>query len=392
MQSTDFANPIHVAALVRQIHAKSTRPLTLMEVCGGQTHAILRYGIDQLLPPELRIVHGPGCPVCVTPAETIDRAIEIASKPGVIFCTFGDMLRVPGSQTDRNRNDLMQAKSRGADVRVIHSPLDAIQIALAESQNTTPGTPKRHVVLFAIGFETTAPATAMAIRMAKELALVSFSALVCHVLVPPALEAIFDDADHGIDGLLAAGHVCTIAGDGPYHRIAKEFKLPIAITGFEPVDLLRGILNLVEQLESKPSSHRVDNLYEHIATADGNLQAQRTVESVFAVCDQHWRGIGPIPQSGLKLQPQYASFDASTLFPPVKLACEQPSCCRAADVLRGKIRPIECPAFGTLCTPSQPLGAPMVSNEGACAAYFLYQSLSDKSLSKTPTPIEKLAP
>ena len=412
MQSTDFGNPIHVESLVRQIHAKSTRPLTLMEVCGGQTHAILRYGIDQLLPPHLRIVHGPGCPVCVTPAETIDRAIEIASAPGVIFCTFGDMLRVPGSQSNSNANDLMHAKSQGADVRVIQSPLDALRIARAESQNTSPGSPNRQVVLFAIGFETTAPATAMAIRQAKELQLDSFSALVCHVLVPPALDAIFADVDHGIDGLLAAGHVCTIAGDHPYHRLADQFNLPIAITGFEPVDLLRGILNLVEQLEAKPTSYRVDNLYEHIASAEGNLQAQRTVETVFAVCDQHWRGMGSIPQSGVKLQPQFASFDASSRFPQRKLPGEQTSCCRAADVLRGKIRPIECPAFGTLCDPNHPLGAPMVSAEGACAAYFLYQALaplnpiklnpiklnpikltsSELTQSESPNPKDNLAP
>jgi hydrogenase expression/formation protein HypD len=289
----------------------------------------------------------------------------------------------------------MHAKSQGADVRVIQSPLDALRIAHAESQNVAPGSPKRQVVLFAIGFETTAPATAMAIRQAKELQLDSFSALVCHVLVPPALDAIFADVDHGIDGLLAAGHVCTIAGDHPYHRLADQFNLPIAITGFEPVDLLRGILNLVEQLEAKPTSHRVDNLYEHIASAEGNLQAQRTVETVFAICDQHWRGMGSIPQSGLKLQPQFASFDASSRFPQGKLPGEQTSCCRAADVLRGKIRPIECPAFGTLCNPNHPLGAPMVSAEGACAAYFLYQALAPLNTSKrTPSKLtpSKLTP
>jgi hydrogenase expression/formation protein HypD len=369
MQASDFGNPNHVAALVRQIRAKATRPWTIMEVCGGQTHAILRYGIDQLLPESMRIVHGPGCPVCVTPIDSIDRAIQIASEPGVIFCTFGDMLRVPGS-----RGDLMQAKSCGADVRIIQSPMEAYRIALAE--------PARQVVLFAIGFETTAPATAMAIRMAKEHRLERFSALVCHVLVPPALEAIFSDSEHGIDGLLAAGHVCTIAGYRAYDALAERFGIPIAITGFEPVDLLRGMLSIVEQLEDQPSTHRVENVYEHIAELDGNPHAQRIVDEVFCVCDQSWRGIGTLPQSGLKLSTDYAAFDADTRFERLAQEPQEPSICRAADVLRGKIRPIECPAFGNLCTPSSPLGAPMVSNEGACAAYYLYQALwSDKNSS-----------
>lgn len=340
-----------------------------MEVCGGQTHAILRYGIDQLLPDSIRIVHGPGCPVCVTPIETIDQAITIASIPGVIFCTFGDMLRVPGSA-----GDLMQAKSRGADVRIIQSPMEAYRLALAQENQ---GGSDRQVVLFAIGFETTTPATAMAIHLAKEKELRCFSALVCHVLVPPALEAIFSDPNHGIDGLLAAGHVCTITGYHDYEAICHRFRMPIAITGFEPVDLLRGILNVVEQLESQPRNDRVTNVYEHIAKIDGNPHAQQVVAEVFARCDQAWRGIGILPQSGLKLQDAYAHYDAQRRFSVRCDPSNEASPCRAADVLRGKIRPVECPAFGNLCNPSNPLGAPMVSNEGACAAYYLYQSIKE---------------
>jgi hydrogenase expression/formation protein HypD len=369
MQATDFGSPIHVASLVQQIRSKATRPWTIMEVCGGQTHAILRYGIDQLLPESIRIVHGPGCPVCVTPIEMIDQAIKIASMPGVIFCTFGDMLRVPGSA-----GDLMQAKSRGADVRIIQSPMKAYRLALAQESQAGSD---RQVVLFAIGFETTAPATAMAIRLAKEKNLRCFSALVCHVLVPPALEAIFSDPNHGIDGLLAAGHVCTITGYHAYDAICQRFGIPIAITGFEPVDLLRGILNVIEQLESKTRKARVENVYEHIAKIDGNAHAQQVVAEVFSVCDQAWRGIGILPQSGLKLHDTYAHYDAQKRFSVRCNPSDETSPCRAADVLRGKIRPIECPAFGSLCNPSNPLGAPMVSNEGACAAYYLYQSIKE---------------
>jgi hydrogenase expression/formation protein HypD len=282
------------------------------------------------------------------------------------------MLRVPGSD-----GDLMQAKSRGADVRIIHSPMEAYQLALAESNQTGSN---RQVVLFAIGFETTAPATAMAIRMAKEKNLHCFSALVCHVLVPPALEAIFSDENHGIDGLLAAGHVCTITGYHSYDAICNRFGIPIAITGFEPVDLLRGIWNVVEQLESQPRNDRVVNVYEHIATIQGNAHAQQTVDEVFALCDQTWRGIGILPQSGLKLKEKYALYDAQKRFSIRSDRSTEASPCRAADVLRGKIRPVECPAFGSLCNPGNPLGAPMVSNEGACAAYYLYQSIKeDKS-------------
>jgi len=368
MQTADFGQPSHVAALARQIHDLVIEPWTLMEVCGGQTHAILRHGIDQLLPESIRIVHGPGCPVCVTPIEIIDRAIEIASLPNVTFCTFGDMLRVPGSD-----GDLMRAKSLGADIRIIQSPMEALQLAQAQSIDSKSA---GQVVLFAIGFETTAPATAMAIRMAKQQQLQSFSALVCHVLVPPALDAIFSDPHQNIDGLLAAGHVCTITGYQSYESIANRFRIPIAITGFEPVDLLRGILNLVEQLQQNPPSHRVENTYEHIAKPDGNRIAQQTVEQVFLVSDQLWRGIGLLPKSGLKLNEHYAEFDANLRFPSKKPVICKPSVCQAADVLRGKIRPNECSAFGKPCTPSTPLGAPMVSNEGACAAYYLYQALA----------------
>lgn len=371
MQINDFGQPSHVAALVHKIRSLTNQPWTLMEVCGGQTHAILRYGIDQLLPETIRIVHGPGCPVCVTPIEVIDRAIEIASLPEVIFCTFGDMLRVPG--TDSN---LMRAKSQGADIRIIQNPMEATK--LAESEMGNPGI-KKQVVLFAIGFETTAPATAMAIRTAKKRRLNAFSALVCHVLVPPALDAIFSDPDQSIDGLLAAGHVCTIAGYRAYESIANRFQVPIAITGFEPVDLLRGILNLIEQLQNSPPSYRVENVYEHIATLQGNRLAQASVDEVFQISDQLWRGIGKLPKSGLTLNDDYRDFDANLRFPHKHKTNSKPSICQAADVLRGKIRPIDCIAFGTSCTPSNPLGAPMVSSEGACAAYHLYQTLTSIS-------------
>lgn len=374
MQINDFGQPRHVAALAEKIHDLVTEPWTLMEVCGGQTHAILRHGIDQLLPESIRIVHGPGCPVCVTPIETIDRAIEIASLPNVIFCTFGDMLRVPGSN-----GDLMRAKSHGADIRIIQSPMEALQLAQSQSIDSKSDA---QVVLFAIGFETTAPATAMAIRLAKQQRLKTFSALVCHVLVPPALDAIFSDQQQNIDGLLAAGHVCTITGYQSYESIADRFRIPIAVTGFEPVDLLRGIVNLIEQLQRKPPTFRVDNTYEHIATFDGNRFAQQTVEQVFRVSDQLWRGIGVLPKSGLKLNEHYAEFDANLRFPSKQPSICKPTICQAADVLRGKIRPIECTAFGNPCTPSNPLGAPMVSSEGACAAYFLYQALSVNKKSK----------
>jgi hydrogenase expression/formation protein HypD len=373
MPTTDFGDPRHVSLLVEQIRKKAVESWTIMEVCGGQTHAILRYGIDQLLPDSLRIVHGPGCPVCVTPMESIDRAIQIASSPGVVFCTFGDMLRVPGS-----RGDLMQARSNGADIRIIQTPLEAYRIALEESSRGAEFDRKsgRQVVLFAIGFETTAPATAMAIRLAKQSKLDCFSALVCHVLVPPALEAIFSDPFHGIDGLLAAGHVCTIAGYRPYESIAQRHSIPIAITGFEPVDLLRGILAVIEQLQAGRSKFSAVNSYEHIAGIDGNIHAQSLVDEVFEISDQLWRGMGSLPRSGLKLRKSYASFDANHRFEFESVVPREPSICRAADVLRGKIRPIECPEFGKRCNPSNPIGAPMVSNEGACAAYYIYQSLA----------------
>ena len=373
MSVTDFGLPRHVALLVEQIHKKATRPWTMMEVCGGQTHAILRYGIDQLLPDSIRIVHGPGCPVCVTPIEVIDRAIHIASLPGVIFCTFGDMLRVPGSH-----GDLMQARSTGADIRIIQSPMEAYRIALEESSKGTnlDGLARSQVVLFAIGFETTAPATAMAIRMAQRSRLDCFCALVSHVLVPPALDAIFSDPLHGIDGLLAAGHVCTIAGFRSYDALAKRHCMPIAITGFEPVDLLRGILAVIEQLESGQAEYAVVNSYEHIARIDGNSHAQQVVDEVFEITEQSWRGMGSLSESGLKLREEFIHYDANHRFETKETAYCDTSPCRAADVLRGKIRPIECPEFRIRCNPSNPLGAPMVSNEGACAAYYLYQNLA----------------
>lgn len=345
--------------LAHQIGRIVTRPWRLMEVCGGQTHSILRHGLDQLLPKEIELIHGPGCPVCVTPIETIDRALAIASQPGTILCSFGDMLRVPGS-----REDLFRVKGAGADVRVVYSPLEAVKIARSH--------PDKEVVLLAIGFETTAPANAMAVKLAKRDGLRNFSMLVAHVLVPPAIEAIMQSPDVTVSAFLAAGHVCAVTGFSHYHRLSEEYAVPIIVTGFEPLDLLDGIRRAVLQLEA--GSHRLENAYARIVSEHGNVQARQVIEEVFVTTDRTWRGIGRIPCSGWKLSPAYEAFDASLRFGNLSITAIEPSICRAGEVLKGTLKPYECPAFGKQCTPRTPLGATMVSSEGACAAHYHYRS------------------
>jgi len=347
-----------VERLVELIRAEATQSWTVMEVCGGQTHAIVRYGLDHLLPEGIELVHGPGCPVCVTPLETLDRAHAIAALPNVTFCSFGDMLRVPGSRTD-----LLQLKARGADVRIIYSPLDAVKLAAAQ--------PDREVVLFAIGFETTAPTSALAIQLAQRGGLRNFSALVSHVLVPPAMTAILESPDNRVQGFLGPGHVCTVMGYTEYEAIAKRFQTPIVITGFEPVDLLEGLLCLVRQLESRRAE--VENQYRRAVQREGNPRARQLVETVFEACDRAWRGVGTIPRSGLRLRESYAELDAERRFKVERMASSEPAVCISGSVLRGQRKPCECPAFGRECTPETPLGATMVSSEGACAAYYAYR-------------------
>ena len=351
------------AAIVRKladaISRETTKPWTIMEICGGQTHAIVKFGLDDLLPPAITLVHGPGCPVCVTSAELIDQAVELATRYGVILCSFGDMLRVPG-----NTVDLLTAKARGGDVRVVYSPLDAVVIAREN--------PSRQVVFFAVGFETTAPANAMSVLMAEREDLANFSILTSHVLVPPAMRAILGSADNRVQGFLAAGHVCTIMGTGQYGPIAEEFHAPIIITGFEPVDILEGILMCVRQLEQGRAE--VENAYSRAVRAEGNLHARKIVEQVFEVSDRDWRGIGVIPMSGLSVRLPYRRFDANTHFILSKSVGNPASECVSGEIMRGVKKPHDCPAFGTRCNPEHPLGAPMVSSEGACAAYYRYRS------------------
>jgi hydrogenase expression/formation protein HypD len=328
-----------------------------MEICGGQTHTFIKSGIDQMLPDAITLVHGPGCPVCVTPLEQIDRAIAIASRPEVTFTSFGDMLRVPGSTTD-----LLSVKAHGGDVRMVYSPLDAVRLA-----QRNPG---REVVFFAVGFETTAPANAMAVWRARELGVRNFTVLVSHVTVPPAMMAILDSPDNRVQGFLAAGHVCTVMGWTEYEPIAAKYRVPIVVTGFEPVDILEGMLMAVTQLEEGRS--QVENQYVRSVKREGTTPARDLVAQVFQLVDRKWRGVGEIPRSGLGLREEFADFDAEYRFGLGALEVQEPAECRAGDVLRGKIKPFECPAFGTLCTPERPLGAPMVSTEGACAAYYNY--------------------
>ena len=343
--------------LVDAIARTVTRPWTLMEVCGGQTHTIVRYGIDELLPPSVELVHGPGCPVCVTSLEMIDRAHAIASRPGVIFCSFGDMLRVPGSG-----GDLLQLKSRGSDVRVVYSPLDAVGVAAAN--------PDRQVVFFAIGFETTAPPNAMAVWLARRRRLTNFSVLVSHVLVPPALAAILEAPDNRVQGFLGPGHVCAVMGYEDYEPIASRYRVPIVVTGFEPVDMLEGVLLTLRQLEAGRAV--VENPYARAVKREGNPASRKLIEDVFEICDRKWRGIGLIPNSGYKLRPEYQEHDAERLFEVGHIDTQESSVCISGQVLRGLKKPHDCPAFGKECTPHMPLGATMVSSEGACAAYYTY--------------------
>ncbi len=343
--------------LVAAITRTMTRPWTIMEVCGGQTHAIVKYGIDRLLPRDLELVHGPGCPVCVTSLATIDRAHAIASRPEVVFCSFGDMLRVPGS-----RGDLLQLKSRGGDVRVVYSPLDAINLAASN--------PAREVVFFAIGFETTAPANATAIWTARRRGLTNFSVLVAHVLVPPAMEAVLAAPENQVQGFLGPGHVCTVVGCDDYAAIARRRNVPIVITGFEPLDLLDGVLRTVRQLEAGRAE--VEIQYARAVRAAGNRSSQAMIDQVFEVCDRNWRGVGPIPNSGYRLRAAYRDFDAETRFDVAGIETRESSVCISGEILKGNKKPRDCPEFGRGCTPHNPLGATMVSSEGACAAYFAY--------------------
>ncbi|MBP0027162.1 hydrogenase formation protein HypD [Roseofilum sp. Guam] len=348
-----------MAAAIAEI---TTQPWTIMEICGGQTHSIIKYGIDQLLPEEITLIHGPGCPVCVTPVTLIDRAIAIASHPQVILCSFGDMLRVPG--TDQ---DLLSVKAAGADVRIVYSPLDCLKIAQAN--------PESEVVFFGVGFETTAPATAMAVYQAKQQQIHNFSLLASHVRVPPAMEAILSSPQSQVQGFLAAGHVCTVMGYTEYEPLVEKYQIPIVVTGFEPVDIFQGLYRCIQQLERKTEAVALDNQYSRSVRRKGNQPAKNLIDRVFEVVSRTWRGIGEIPDSGLGLRAEYCPWDAEKRFtdwldpnPPV-LTTE----CISGEIMQGVKKPHDCPAFGTRCTPEHPLGAPMVSSEGACAAYYRYR-------------------
>ena len=347
-----------VAGLAREIRRAATRPHVIMEVCGGQTHSILRYGLDRMLPEHVELVHGPGCPVCVTALDTIDRAHAIAQRPGVIFTSFGDMLRVPGSHAD-----LLGLRARGADVRIVYSPLDAVALARAN--------PDKQVVFFGIGFETTAPANAMALVAARREQLANFSMLASHVLVPPAIASILQSPDNRVQAFLGPGHVCAIVGLRAYRSLAARFAVPIAITGFEPVDLLRGVLAVVELLERGESG--VENVYVRNVPDEGSPVARAVLAEVFEVADRNWRGIGAIPKSGYRISDAYRAWDAERVFDVGAIATKEPAACISGLVLRGIAKPSDCPAFGKQCTPATPLGATMVSGEGACAAYFQHR-------------------
>jgi len=353
----EFRDPALARVLLDRIAAAITRPWTIMEICGGQTHSIMRHGIDQLLPDRIELVHGPGCPVCVTPLETIDRALAIAARPEVIMASFGDMLRVPGTS-----DDLLRVKSRGGDVRMVDSPLKALEMARNE--------PDREVVFLAVGFETTAPGNAMALKQARVEGLTNFSEIVSHVLVPPAMAAILSSPTNRVQGFLAAGHVCTVMGWEEYEPLAAKYQVPIVPTGFEPVDILEGILKTVELLESGEPG--VENRYLRAVKRQGNPVARAVVDEVYEVCDRKWRGIGTIPDSGLCIGESYAAFDAERKFDVTGIRTGEPAVCISGEILQGLKKPHQCPAFGKECTPLNPLGATMVSNEGACAAYHKY--------------------
>ncbi len=360
----EYRDPKAANRLREMIRNATTQPWTIMEVCGGQTHTIVKYGIVELLPPEIELVHGPGCPVCVTPLELIDKALEIAARPDVIFCSFGDMLRVPGS-----RRDLFSVKAAGGDVRIVYSPLDCLKIA---EQN-----PDRTVVFFAVGFETTAPANAMAVWQAKKRGIENFAVLVSQVLVPPAMTAILSSPQNRVQGFLAAGHVCSVMGYEEYEPLAERFQVPIVVTGFEPLDLLEGIYQCVCQLELGRVG--VQNQYARAVRREGNPAARQLIQDVFEVGDRKWRGIGTIPQSGYRLRPEYAHYDAERRFAVDQLEVLESDECISGIILQGVKKPHECPAFGKTCTPEHPLGATMVSSEGACAAYYNYGRYRESS-------------
>jgi len=354
---TEFSDGEVAQRIAREIHAVTTRPWKIMEVCGGQTHSIIKNGIDQMLPAGVEMIHGPGCPVCVTPLELIDKALAIAAQPGVIFCSFGDMLRVPGTE-----KDLFQIKGEGGDVRIVYSPLDAVEVAAKN--------PDKQVVFFGVGFETTAPANAMTVHVAKRRGLKNFSVLVSHVLVPPAIAAILSAPENLVQAFLLAGHVCSVMGYWEYPPLVERFRVPMVVTGFEPLDLLDGIRRAVLQLEQ--GRYEVENAYERIVTFEGNQPAQKLLSEVFEVTDRAWRGIGVIPKSGWRLSADYREFDAEDRFQISGIRTVESPLCRAGDVLRGVLKPAQCAAFGKECTPRHPLGATMVSSEGACAAYYNY--------------------
>ncbi len=349
-----------VRRLARALARRTTRPWTLMEVCGGQTHAFLKFGLDALLPKEIELIHGPGCPVCVTPVEAIDRALDLAARADVIFCSFGDMLRVPGSE-----RDLLAVKAAGGDVRMVYAPLDAVRLA---RDNLT-----KQVIFFAVGFETTTPATALAVLTAARQGIENFSLLTAHVLVPPALESLLASPNCRVQGFLAAGHVCAVVGYREYEPIARRNRVPIVVTGFEPLDLLQGVYRCVNQLEE--GRFEVENSYGRVVLPDGNPSARAMVDEVFGAVPQRWRGMGEIPASGLALRPRYAAFDAARRFRATEPRTEPESPCIAGLILQGIEKPRDCPAFGRECTPEHPLGAPMVSSEGVCAAYYRYRRL-----------------
>lgn len=359
---SEYRDPELVQQYLEQIRQVTTKPWTLMEICGGQTHSLVKNGILDMLPDKITMVHGPGCPVCVTSVSVIDEAVWLAKQPNVILCSFGDMLRVPGS-----RESLLEVKAAGGDVRILYSPLEAVQLA---QQN-----PEKEIVFFAVGFETTAPANALSVVHAHKLGVKNYSILASHVLVPPAMEAILSDEENKIDGFLAAGHVCTIMGMEEYYPIAEKYKTPIVVTGFEPVDLLQGILMTVQQLEK--GEYKVENQYTRYVQREGNRQAKETMEAVFTTSDRMWRGIGTIPQSGFEVNEKYKQHNARVkFFIDIPLAQENPSCI-SGDIMKGLKKPFQCPNFGTLCKPEHPLGAPMVSSEGACAAYYHYASAKE---------------
>ena len=353
----EFRDPALASNLLTEIRRITTRHWVIMEICGGQTHSIMQNGIDKLLPEEIELVHGPGCPVCVTSLELVDKALAIASKPDVIFCSFGDMLRVPGSG-----RDLFSVRAAGGSIKVVYSPLDAVKIAQQY--------PDKQIVFFAIGFETTGPANAMSVLQAQALGLKNYSVLVSQVTVPPAMHAILGSPTNRVQGFLAAGHVCSVMGYWEYPPIAEKYGIPIVVTGFEPVDLLNGIYLTINQLEN--SSHEVENGYPRVVSFDGNKPAQNILKRVYEVCDRNWRGIGMIPASGWRLRPEFAGFDAENRFDVGSIQTHESEICISGKILQGISKPPQCPAFGTLCTPENPLGATMVSSEGACSAYYRY--------------------